>query len=249
MYSNGPNGQPTGFPTSSGPRPNIPLSALSNLAGAPTPSIHRAPVNKTPLLSKPEITSGPLDSNVLNNLAIALQLLIVSNIMNMPAEPETIIPNLSKLASKSGPKYESSPVSYSIVEQALSKPLYAYEGQAKPNLYYEVQPIPKQSLYYDAQAVPKPGMFPYEVQSLPNANFLGSSKFSEPVFGHSMGTVKPNPRSSMTLMSPYDALGTSLFAEPLSTFPTYSKKDFQSPYASILAADGARDLFSMSDLF
>lgn len=188
-----------------------------------------------------------------------------------PIEPETLpkskfVTNYPKFES-SVPKYESiptSPLSYSsmqpsissYIEQALSKPsLYSYETQAlnKPSLYsYETQALSKPNMYsYEGQSLAKPSMYSYEAPSLPNANFLGSSGFAEPVFGSSVGVARPNPRSSMTLMSPYDALGTSSFSDPLSSsFPSsYSKKDFQSPYASILAADGARDAFTLTDFF
>lgn len=175
-----------------------------------------------------------------------------------PIEPETLpkskfVTNYPKFES-SVPKYESiptSPLSYSSMQPSISS--YIEQALSKPSLYsYETQALSKPNMYsYEGQSLAKPSMYSYEAPSLQNANFLGSSGFAEPVFGSSVGVARPNPRSSMTLMSPYDALGTSSFADPLSSsFPSsYSKKDFQSPYASILAADGARDAFTLTDFF
>lgn len=175
-----------------------------------------------------------------------------------PIEPETLpkskfVTNYPKFES-SVPKYESiptSPLSYSSMQPSISS--YIEQALSKPSLYsYETQALSKPNMYsYEGQSLAKPSMYSYEAPSLPNANFLGSSGFAEPVFGSSVGVARPNPRSSMTLMSPYDALGTSSFSDPLSSsFPSsYSKKDFQSPYASILAADGARDAFTLTDFF
>lgn len=175
-----------------------------------------------------------------------------------PIEPETLpkskfVTNYPKFES-SVPKYESiptSPLSYSSMQPSISS--YIEQALSKPSLYsYETQALSKPNMYsYEGQSLAKPSMYSYEAPSLQNANFLGSSGFAEPVFGSSVGVARPNPRSSMTLMSPYDALGTSSFSDPLSSsFPSsYSKKDFQSPYASILAADGARDAFTLTDFF
>lgn len=135
-----------------------------------------------------------IDSNLLNNLAIALQLLIVSNILNAP------LPTDSSVAkSKEIP----------CVEQNHS--------------HFSQGPV-----------------------VLPNSNFVGSSSFAE---SNAAPAFRPS-RNSMALMSPYEALGTSLGSSYsdslLSQYETTNpRQDFQSPYSMI--AD--TDLFSISDLF
>lgn len=207
-----------------------PLTAVANLAAA-------IPVSeslKTPAVPKAsDVPLTPLDSNVLNNLAIALQLLIVSNILNTPHAESLFIPNLELSQLDLASKYETVPIS----------PIVSYPVQS---------PMPMQSSMPYLETPSLRNVYPFERSALPNSKFMGSSGFTEsPVYGSAITPLRSNPRSSMTLMSPYEALGpNSPFADPvLSSLysSSYSKKDFQSPYASILAADGNRDLFSMND--
>lgn len=57
------------------------ISALQGNIGSSSPPPPLIPISNSP---QPNVPNGGLDSNVINNLAIALQLLILSNIMNNP---------------------------------------------------------------------------------------------------------------------------------------------------------------------
>ncbi|CAH2083852.1 unnamed protein product [Euphydryas editha] len=140
---------------------------------------------------EPPKCSGKLDSNVLNNLAIALQLLIVNNIINNPPDPNNFV----------------APLAESVLEMALP---------SKLNNHEEFQ--------------------------MPNSKFLGSSGFGNDVLSKAMMVNPAPPRAGLNLMSPYDAITNNY---PMSESSYLSKRDFQSPYAAIMAADNIKDLFSM----
>ncbi|XP_064075619.1 uncharacterized protein LOC135194256 [Vanessa tameamea] len=164
------------------------------------PSIKTIPAPNN--LEIPNKCSGNLDSHVLNNLAIALQLLIVNNIINNPP-PE---PNHLAIPLEMG--------------------------------------LPLNKLNVQDHEVPF---------QMPNSKFLGSSNFGNDVMSKgiigmgSLGSHSASPfsRSGTNLMSPYDAIANSVPLSDAITSSYLSKKDFQSPYAAILAADLNRDLFSM----
>ncbi|XP_050358680.1 uncharacterized protein LOC126778980 [Nymphalis io] len=171
---------------------------VTNIKTIPTPNN----------LEIPNKCSGNLDSHVLNNLAIALQLLIVNNIINNPP-PE--------------PNHLVSPLAETILGMTL--------------------PVNSKLSVHDHEA-------PFQ---MPNAQFLGSSNFGNDVMSKGMvglpsfgsHSASPFSRSGINLMSPYDAIASSVPLSEAITSSYLSKKDFQSPYAAILAADLNRDLFSM----
>nr|XP_053621393.1 uncharacterized protein LOC128681484 [Plodia interpunctella] len=196
-------------------------SSLPSLMAA-TPTNHVTPPVSMPTPEKPQ--SSSVDMELLNNLAIALQLMIVNNILSTsPAET----PPPSPETTQSVPSFESvENLSYAPIQNDL--PTIA-------NQYQNYQPN-------------------YEQQSfnhMPNANFVGSAGFADT--NPFMGTVPPpSPsRSGLTLMSPYEALSpNSPYLDPILSSPygsvMSSKKDFQSPYATILGSD--KDYFSMSSI-
>ena len=151
-------------------------------------------LQQLPAQKNSQVVTNPtssIDSNLLNNLAIALQLLIVSNILNAPPPTDSSVVKTKEIAC------------------------------AEPNHnHYSQSPI-----------------------VLPNSNFVGASSFSEPNVAQA---YRPT-RNSMSLMSPYEALGSSSYSDSILTqyAPSNPRQDFQSPYS--MMAD--TDLFSMSDLF
>lgn len=172
--------------------PPVPLPTPLPTPVVEAPSLKPAAPN-TKSIELPKC-SGKIDSNVLNNLAIALQLLIVNNIINNPPDPNNFV----------------TPLTESILEMALPPKLNNLE----------------------------------EFQ-MPNSKFLGSSGFGSDVMSKAMMVNPSPPRPGLGLMSPYDAIANSY---PMSESSYMSKRDFQSPYAAIMAADNIKDLFSMDFL-
>lgn len=160
-----------------------PTTGLSSLAALGLPGLvsglQQLPTQKH---GEVKIASSSIDSNLLNNLAIALQLLIVSNILNTQPPSDT--------------------------SSAKSK---------------EIVTCPEPNINYGPTV-------------LPNSNFVGSSSFSEPV---KTQAYRPT-RNSMSLMSPYEALGSSSpYSDAiLSQYGSInSRQDFQSPYAMMTDND------------
>ncbi|KAM3955225.1 uncharacterized protein ACR2FA_010886 [Aphomia sociella] len=234
------------------------LSALANLlsTGVPTAGIPTTEYKSAPILAalkadvaKPEpAPSSGVDMELLNNLAVALQLMIVNNILNSPpSEP----PGPEPVVVPGYPIFESREpvtpisVSYAPVKNSYSPPT----PTTTPAPPVQPQPYHSQNTYEIS----------HQTYSMPNSNFVGSSGFADvnPI----MSSISPNAgigslnsRSGLTLMSPYEALSpTSPFSDPMisSSYGSFksSKKDFQSPYTSILQSDNNNDLFSMNDLF
>lgn len=185
-----------------------------------TPVVPAAPIQapkvipSTPIKPKSTPTLSPkaFDSNVLNNLAIALQLLIVSNLLNSPISESLPLRNAQQKI-----EFENIPENPHTIYP--SNELSQYPATQNYQSYFETTPYESNSPSY------------------PNANYLGSSTN----LGQ-LSSVPPAPRQGLKLQSPYDALATG-FAEHLPF--EHNKRDFQSPYAAILAADNSKDLFSM----
>ncbi|KPI96513.1 hypothetical protein RR46_12543 [Papilio xuthus] len=175
------------------------------------------PLTPTKLKISPTLPSKGFDSNVLNNLAIALQLLIVSNLLNSPISES--LPNM-----RNGIQQK---IEYETIQPANSHAIYTNKGLPQ----YQTQDY---QAYFESNPYESPN------PSYPNANYLGSSHN----LGGLLGAIPPaTPRQGLKLQSPYDALANG-FAEHLPVFEQ-NKRDFQSPYAAILAADNTKDLFSM----
>lgn len=205
--------------TTTNPVPSQPKPAtgLPSLAALSLPSLIAGLSQPSEQPQKTEIknpNSSNIDGKLLNNLAIALQLLIVSNILNSP------------------PPESSSEKTKEIIPEPTQNQFYPPQNGFNPtqNGY-----IPTQNQY----APPQNLFFPAQTELVPGANFVGSANFAEP---NLTPAFKPT-RSSMTLMSPYEALNA--MSDPVSQYTVSSaRKDFQSPYAMI-----DKDLFSMNDLF
>ncbi|XP_031770388.2 mucin-2-like [Galleria mellonella] len=220
----------------------ISLSALANLLSTGTPTLEYSyPILGTLKDTQPEPkASNSVDMELLNNMAIALQLMILNNILNSPPEepagPEpVVVPGI--------PMYETrEPVTPISISYAPIKNTYVPPPPTTtPAPPVQNQPYHQQNTFENHQTF-----------SMPNSNFVGSSGFADvnPI----MTSIKPggglgslNGRTGLTLMSPYEALSPNPFSDPFS--PTYSsissKKDFQSPYTSILQSDNGMDLFSI----
>lgn len=138
--------------------------------------------------------------------------------------------------------------SYIIDDPLLAaKSLYAVDSQPllrpKSSYIIESEPIlaPKSSYIINSEPI----LQQKSLYAMPNSKFLGTS-YTEPTL---VGVPRPNVRSSMTLMSPYEALGSnSGYSDSILT-SRYNKNDFKNPYAAILAADGNKDVYSLADLF
>lgn len=213
---------------------------------------------------------GPtgLDSAVLNNLAIALQLLIVSNILNSPnSEPGSELSDeLSPVLMtptynlpSHGNILESLPVR--IPTQGHSAPISSIpvhsSAASSPYQRSSSQGVTPTAFVSSFSSIPESYIQSYQ-QSNPNimpmANFVGSSGFvdSGSLMNSGQRSGHMHPRSSLSLMSPYEAIGpNSPFTDPILSSPygsaIISKKDFQSPY-SFISGDTA-DVYSMNDLF
>lgn len=190
------------------------VPTLSNPNFAPPPNVK--PNTNLGAVTLPSISppkSEGIDSSVLNNLAIAVQLLVLNNILNAPAE-------------ESKPTFEA----------------------------FETMPLVKPSSYGAGYSKTSAASSQPSAYAMPNANFVGSSGFTESsMLGSSTifpyGSPPPMSKSSMSLMSPYEALGpNSPFSDPILSSPygsaITSKNDFQSPYTVM-----DNDLFSMSDFY
>ncbi|CAH2056284.1 unnamed protein product, partial [Iphiclides podalirius] len=195
------------------------------------------PINNTPNPKNvPSLTTPPFDSNVLNNLAIALQLLIVSNLLNMPVperieKSNTILPLRKTSANEYGPVQNINPISAYFASSNLD----TYPSAGVPS-NPEAQGY---QAYFESNSN-DPSANP---QYVPNANYLGSSNNFGGLLG-SLGVPPAKARPGLNLKSPYDAISSPPETPPHSPFE-YRKADFQSPYAAILAADSYKDLFSM----
>ncbi|CAH4032645.1 unnamed protein product [Pieris brassicae] len=131
-----------------------------------------------------------LDPNVLNNLAIALQLLIVSNIINNPPEV--------KDAFKSPDKHDGFKSEIYKIQEQINK-----LSDTNANREYSDK-TPFQSLF-EANAL--------ELQrALPNAKFLGEAGMMD-----NYSFPKSLPPRTGGLMSPYEAINCNSFeASPFS---------------------------------
>ncbi|XP_030019664.2 uncharacterized protein LOC115439808 [Manduca sexta] len=206
-------------------QPNQPLVP----APIPKPKPEPTPVPKPTLPPTPTNTpkkdAPGLDSNVLNNLAIALQLLIVSNILNLPPQEGN-----SEIASKMALAMDPLETPYSPSSFIIESPKYEMGPK------YAVESM----------------MSPYIEQAVPNLNFLASNSFGDAnIYSPFTPTSKLSPRAEMGFMSPYDALASSSpYSDPIlstSYGSVPSKRDFQSPYAAILSDN--KDLFSVFDFY
>lgn len=219
--------QPYHLPT---PQNNAPTLAPIAPNTAPTFEANTPIEALKPPSQKPEqkapYKTKPLDSNVLNNLAIALQLLIVSNILSRPShdsDPE-IAANLA-LSAIEGHEY--------ILPSTYNPPT-AYISEAPPNYIIE---SPSYSLEPNHRyAVKEPSL-------MPNSKYLGSATSFVDSNIYASYSPRTSPRMNAGLMSPYEAL--TVCSDPILPSP-YTKRDFKSPYAMI--AD-SKDLFSISDFY
>lgn len=184
----------------------------------------------------PPVNDVSLDLQVLNNMAIALQLLIVSTFLALPNTDPSVgdyvsrtLQNLPPIFSDevtTYPRPSCQQSSYVVQGQPLSypqqQPTCPYAGPSNPqNPYvtqgsYGISPV---------SSLPPPA-------PIPNANFLGSSCGGNPL---SYGVPTPTPRVGLALMSPYEAIRSdSPFSDPILSSPygniITSKRDFQSPY-------------------
>ncbi|XP_013185664.2 uncharacterized protein LOC106131198 [Amyelois transitella] len=229
----------TVMPTST--KPSTSLSTLASLASLLTSGGSNLPhllATAPPKQVAPTVVTTPekpatnsVDMDLLNNLAIALQLMIVNNILASPTSETAAAPTPTNTEAKTTtPLFESlENLSFAPIQNDLPQFANQYQNY-QPNLYEQHN-------------------------QMPNSNFVGSSGFGDS--NPFMGTVPPpSPsRSGLTLMSPYEALSpNSPYLDPILSSPygsvMSSKKDFQSPYSSILGSD--KDYFSMSsfnDLF
>ncbi|CAG4957686.1 unnamed protein product [Parnassius apollo] len=216
----------------------------------PVPNSAQPPkIPSSPLVSKPtnspKITHSGYDSNVLNNLAIALQLLILNNLLNTPISEQVLIPNPFSTHQKTKNEYES--------VQTINPVAAYYETSSSYSNNYLNSHVPvSQSYSTHAQPTEYRAYFetnPYDQTtlsqySLPNANYLGSNNLGG-LLG-SFGVPPATTRPGLNLKSPYDAIASAPFSENTSSSPfEYTKNDFQSPYSAILAADNNKDLFSI----
>lgn len=180
----------------------------------------------------PPLTSPPFDTNVLNNLAIALQLLIVSNLLNTPVPDPSEKSILSAQKSKTDePVLSVNPIS-AFCETASR--LHTYPSAVSPKSQTQ-----EYQAYYESNLNDQPVIPQY----LPNANFLGSDNILGGFIG-SLGVPPAKARPGLNLKSPYDSIASAPDYTPSSPFE-YRKADFQSPYSAIVAADNYKDLFSM----
>lgn len=243
------------------------LAALASLLSPTLPPVKPQTVSHSPnsilaalTAEAPTNTASSIDASLLNNLAIALQLLLVSNIMNNPSQdtlPESAIQSVPY------PLYENKEAIPTLTA-AYSQP---NQHSHHPGSQAQSKPANHQYISHYEQQMATPTYNPYESSynsheinpgypQIPNANFVGASTFSDSnPFG---GTIPPassasSSRGGFSLMSPYEALSpSSPYSDPILSSPygsvMTSKKDFQSPYSTIMAADN-KDLFSMSDFF
>lgn len=260
-YSNGlsfqtvsPKYITTGLPTSQ----VITQPGLPALTIAPPPAGSCSP--------NPPSTKEGMDSEVLNNLAIALQLLIVSNLLNSPL-PESFddFKSVESLPPTQG-QYSVSYAPASLPQPlptAQSSPAYYQLPSPPPGqqaTYYQLPPsnappavIQNPTQYYPSyESSPTVSYSPPTV--MPNANFVGSSSytdgsnvltaFSGPCTSSAAAPARP-PRASLALMSPYEAIApTSPYSDPILSSPygsiITSNRDFKSPYSTF---DTGRDYY------
>ncbi|KPJ10938.1 hypothetical protein RR48_10118 [Papilio machaon] len=200
-------------------RPPVPpVASVAPVTPVEPPKV--SPITPTKPKISPTLSPKGFDSNVLNNLAIALQLLIVSNLLNSPLSES--LPNVRNAIQQR-------------IEHETIQPTNSFSIYPSNEALSQYSPTQDYQAYFETN--------PYEPSnpSYPNANYLGSSHN----LGGLLGTSIPpaTPRQGLKLQSPYDALANG-FAEHLPIFEQ-KKRDFQSPYAAILAADNTKDLFSM----
>lgn len=197
----------TGIPYPANPAAYPPRPAPINRPAEP-PTI-----TPTPCEIAPKQTA--LDPNVLNNLAIALQLLIVSNLLNYPKENSEIISNLARAIEKL-------PVAPHYLQETLKhEPKYILEA-AKFEPKYEIEP------YYTGEPVP-----------LSNSKYIGS--YEPNVFRAYDSNARRSSRSHGALMSPYEAINSSpSFGE---SFPSVYGSPSKSLYVVDKDLFGASDLY------
>lgn len=244
MASNLPTGRPslgqmaTNLPTL---RQNLPpsssvlpsSSSLSQMASslpAFTPNLPPA-LSNFPIASPNGQTTG-VDVSVLNNLAIALQLLILSNILNSSPEVSELNSSSSNTESLPNPTKPKS-VSYMPVNN-------------NENQYTNV-PTQKDEDIINLLNANFLGTSNFAENSMMLHNFGGN-----PVLQGSSKKMS-NPRTGFTLMSPYEALGpNSAFSDPILSSPyasSYGRSEFNSPYSDFEPYSGFdSDLFSMTDI-
>ncbi|XP_028171189.1 flocculation protein FLO11-like [Ostrinia furnacalis] len=220
---------------------------LSSAHSTPPPKAQPPAANAllAALTDTSSVISPSVDTALLNNLAMAMQLLIVSNLLSSPQEstPEPPV---------SGYSYEPEPVqpvSVSYASHPPPQPVPATPVQPQHQYTYE-----STSNYSPPAPTYNYPSSNYNSMSMPNSNYVGSSSFA--TSSSFMGSVPPptsSGRNGFSLMSPYEALSpSSPFSDPILSSPygsvMTSKKDFQSPYSSFMTSD-SKDLFSMGDFF
>lgn len=209
------------------------LSPMPSGAISMAPSLSQMPSN-FPIASPNTHTAG-VDVSVLNNLAIALQLMILNNILSMSHEDSE----------------QNSACSNTELVDSFPNPIKPISVSHMPANNIENQNTNVATSKNE------------DLNQLLNANFLGSSKFADNSmllqnFGGNpvlQGCTKtsPNSRTGFTLMSPYEALGpNSPFSDPILSSPyalTSGRSSFNSPYSSLEPYSGFdSDLFSMTDI-
>lgn len=246
----------------------IPGTGIPSLAALSLPSLIVAA--SQPQTEPCEIATSKeskIDGKLLNNLAIALQMLILNNILNSTPTDKTS--DVCKSTISESPKIQPipqnnispKPTTYSQNEIGFSPPQPSFSppqtGYSPPQTTYSSQPSYSQSQYSYTQpqniytqnptqtTYSPPPQTQYYVsqpeQVLPS-NLVSVPNFVEPKFEQ---TIK-RTRNNFDFMSPYEALANS-YSDSSSTFmPSISRRDFQSPYAMI---DTNMDFFPMNDLF
>ncbi|XP_061726773.1 uncharacterized protein LOC133532219 [Cydia pomonella] len=186
--------------------PVMPLSPPMNLA-FPSPNF------------KPTPPSNLIDPTVMNNLAIALHLLILNNLLHPEQDtPKTHVP----IDPPQTPPYPQNPPP----PQEVTSPPYP-----TPQNYY---PEPQDPAPYS----------PPNSKFLGSSGFV-----EPPLPSLMGAPVPPGSRNHHSLMSPYEVIasgpqpGKDVFAQ---YGPQNLKADFQSPYNSLVAYDNtSKDLFGM----
>lgn len=234
MASNLPAVRPNLSPMLSGsPIMGPNLSQIASNLPAFTPNLPPA-LSNFPIAS-PSGQTAEIDMSVLNNLAVALQLLVLNNILSTSPEDSA-----QKSPCSNTNLVESFPNAIKPVSVSYM-PVGNNEDQYSNILTQENE----------------------DLNNLQNANFLGSSGFVDnSMMLHNFGgnpvtqscaKYPLNPRTGYSLMSPYEALGpTSPFSDPILSSPyaiNSGRSNFNSPYSVYEPYSGFdSDLFSLTDI-
>ncbi|XP_048002344.1 proline-rich receptor-like protein kinase PERK10 [Leguminivora glycinivorella] len=208
------------------PSPMMPMSPSQMNIPVPLPFSNTPPVMPVSSVNslslppnlKPSSPTNFIDPTVMNNLAIALHLLILNNLLHPEQE-----------SSKTSP----------VESQTPASPVYTQNPPKETTA--TVSPYP-QSYYQEPQETP-----PIPPYAPPNSKFLSSSGFVEPSLPSLISPMPSSPRTHHSLMSPYEVIATGppgkdVFAQ---YGPQNYKADFQSPYNSLTNDNTSKDLFSM----